>query len=445
MAKVKVTLDSRQNCRDKDGKYPLVLRISHKSRTRDIGFDIHLYPELFNPDKIEFKGIHNAVRNTKRVQKVYADIDLWLDENKAEIKLWDISKLKDKIERKFFKKQSELMLFEHAADLFTRFRLKGKYSTIASYEDALKVFVKFNLKRQGKNDRVIIKSLFSWDRNKDEYRVLEDYQLHDFPIKAIDKDFAKRFEAYMSNRFNAKNSVFIHLRSIQSIISDAEDSFDELKGHKPFEGIKKVSLPNKPVVLTKLEIGKIRSLKSEFDRTNPKYHAINYFLFMFNNMGMNFMDLALAKVGWFDGERFNYTRKKTEEEGDNFSIKQNEENIEIIDFYKEDKKPDQYLFPLIPEDTPEERVFRVKGQKAKWFNDHFTEIANHLGIEKNITTYTARDTWTNMGLGLGIDIRKISKGLGHARVETTEKHYEQNMQFNLLDEMNAWITGSKEP
>lgn len=45
---------------------------------------------------------------------------------------------------------------------------------------------------------------------------------------------------------------------------------------------------------------------------------------------------------------------------------------------------------------------------------------------------------------MGIDIRKIPKDLGHERVEITEKHYEQAMQFNLLDEMSAWITGSKE-
>lgn len=35
---------------------------------------------------------------------------------------------------------------------------------------------------------------------------------------------------------------------------------------------------------------------------------------------MNFYDVALAKVSQFDGERFSYNRKKTEREGDYFSI-----------------------------------------------------------------------------------------------------------------------------
>jgi len=40
-------------------------------------------------------------------------------------------------------------------------------------------------------------------------------------------------------------------------------------------------------------------------------------------MGMNFYDIAIARVHQFDGKRLNYTRKKTESEGGFFSIKQN--------------------------------------------------------------------------------------------------------------------------
>ena len=65
MATVKVTLDTRKNCQDKDGKFPLVLRIGHKRKTRDISFDIHLLDTQFNSDTGEIKGIVNAVRKTK--------------------------------------------------------------------------------------------------------------------------------------------------------------------------------------------------------------------------------------------------------------------------------------------------------------------------------------------------------------------------------------------
>ncbi len=71
-------------------------------------------------------------------------------------------------------------------------------------------------------------------------------------------------------------------------------------------------------------------------------------------------------------------------------------------------------------------------------------ITKDLGITKNITTYTARDTWTNLGLQMGIDIRKISSGLGHSNVSATEKHYSQQIQEKILDEINVRITSKKE-
>lgn len=166
MAKVKITLDTRINSQNKEGKFPLVLRIGHKSKTRDIGFEIHLGPDQFNEETHTISGIRNAVRHAKRIQKIFSEIDLWIDENKGEIKLWDIAKLKDCIERKFFKKQSELYVFQHAGDLFDRFRVKGKFSTISSYEDALKILAKYNMKRAKKNDMANIKTLFNLDAKK---------------------------------------------------------------------------------------------------------------------------------------------------------------------------------------------------------------------------------------------------------------------------------------
>lgn len=441
MAKVKITLDSRSSSCDKDGKYPLVLRISHKSKTRDVGFDIHLLPDQFDEAAIQIRGIQNSVRHSKRVQKIYGDIDLWVDENKAEIKLWDIAKLKDEIERRFFKKQSELNLLEHSAKVLYRFCADGKYSTAASYEDALKTLVKYRMKLAKKDDYQIIKTLF--DQNgKDVFTVKGEYQKYDMPIKAFNVEFVKDFRAYLNQRMNSKNSVGIYLRSLQSILGDAERSYEELRGHKPLDGIKKNSTPNAPVVLTIEEVDLIRQAK--YEEESSKFHVRNYFLFMFNNMGMNFYDVALAKVHQFDGVRFNYTRKKTEREGDDFSIKQNDENLKIIEYYAKGK-PDDYMFPLIPEGTPAPRIFRVKKDRTKWFNNNIKKIASELGIEKNLSTYTARDTWTNIGLAMGIDIRKISSGLGHSSVEITEKHYSQMIQEKILDEINAQITDSLKP
>lgn len=449
MSKVKIALDTRKNCQDKDGKYPLVLRISHQSKTRDIGFDIHIKEENFieldvaegqkKAVHFQIKGVPNSVRKTKRVQKTYGDVDLWLDENKGEIKLWPISLLKETIEKKFFNKQSQLSLLEHGAKMLCRFHAEKRFSTASSYEDALIVLVKYKKKLAKKDDREQVKDLIKKE-NKEVFSVNPNFAAYDMPIKAFNVEFAKDFKAYLSQRFKSKNSVNIHLRSLQAILNDAEKTYEELKDHKPLDGFKKSSTANIPIVLSNGEIQAIRG--SSYPKGSSKFHVRNYFLFMFNNMGMNFYDLAIARVHQFDGERFSYTRKKTESEGDFFSIKQSQENIEIIDYYSKGKEPNNYIFPIIPEDRVGEAIFKTKKGKLSWFNDNIKRIAEDLGIEKNISSYTPRDTWTNLGLQMGIDIRKISSGLGHSSVEVTQKHYSQIIQEKILDEINFQITKS---
>ena len=124
---------------------------------------------------------------------------------------------------------------------------------------------------------------------------------------------------------------------------------------------------------------------------------------------------------------------------------QSEEALAIINHYLRDQEPDEYLFPIIPNDTPPDRLHFVNKNRVKLFNKYGKQLAEASGISKKITTYTMRDTWTNIGLDLGIDIRKISSGLGHSSIQVTEKHYAQGIQAKILDEINAKIVNPDSP
>ncbi|MEQ9300452.1 MAG: tyrosine-type recombinase/integrase [Cyclobacteriaceae bacterium] len=450
MATVKVTLDKRENSKNSEGKYPIVLRIGHDRKTRDIPFNIHQHESEFDPIEIKLKGIQNRVFHSKRIQKNFSAIDLWIDENKADIKLWPINKLKDQIEKRFFNKQSELTLLGFAAKHLYRLHAEGRYPTASSYEDALKAFVKYKMKLSNKSDKVNISTLFNKNKAEiaaqklDSFILLEEYQDYDMPIKALDPEFMKDFKAYMSTRFGSMNTVGIYLRSLGAILSDAGKSFEDLKGHNPLENIKKGSTPNKVNYLTLEELDKLRKVELPF--MSPAYRARLYFLFMFNNMGMNFFDVVLIKRCDFDGERIRYFRSKTMREGDFFSVAQSPEALMVIDHYlKLNHDPDDYLFPVLIQDMPEERIFRVKNNNVKWFNKHIKKVAETAGIEKNITTYTARDTWSNTALDMGIDIRQVSAGLGHSTVEVTQKSYAAKLQEQVLDSINARVTKMPKP
>lgn len=436
MATVKVTLDKRDSNTTKDNKYPLVLRIGHKSKTRDILFNIHLSEEEFDPATGKITGILNAGRHSKRTRKIYSDVDLWIDEESGTIRHWEIDQLKREIEQQFFKKQPSRSLLNYGGIYLHRFLQKGKFSTADSYEDALKIFVKYRMKTKGKDDFSTIKTLYQEQDNT--LIVKEEYVSYDMQIKAIDHSFVKDFEAYLINRYPSPNTPKIHMRSLQAIMNDASKAFAELKDHNPLSTIKKQSTQNATNPLALEEIYTIRQL--ELKSHTPIWSTRNYLLFMFNNMGMNFFDMAIIKRFQFDGEHIKYFRKKTLSEGDYFSVLQSEEALKIIHYYLDDQKPDDYLFPIIPNNTSPKNLHKVNNGKVKIFNRYANQIGKLAKIDKRITTYTIRDTWTNIGLDMGIDIRKISSGLGHSSVQVTEKHYARTIQAKILDEINAKIT-----
>lgn len=436
MATIKITFDKRTSNTTKDNKYPLVLRIGHKRKTRDIPFNLHLTENQYDFSTNKILGILNAVRHTKRTRKMFSDVDLWIDESEGRIKNWEMERLKQEIEQRFFKKSPSRTILNYGGVYLYRLRMENRFSTASSYEDALKALIKFRKHLKGQDDTILIKTLY---QIKDDKMIpLEDYKDLDMEIKTMDYGFLRDFKAYMSNRFKSRNTPAIHLRSLQAIMNDACKVFEDLKDHKPLSSIKKQSFENAPAPITLDDINTIRNLKLEFDK--PIWHNRNFLLFMFNNMGMNFFDMAIIKRFQFEDNRIKYIRKKTHNEGDYFSVLQNEESLKIINHYLNGQKENDYLFPIIPKTTSPERLHIVNNAKVKTFNKYASKIATLAGIPKKITTYTLRDTWTNIGLDLGIDIRKISSGLGHSSVLVTEKHYGKSVSEKILDEINAKIT-----
>ncbi|SFC05299.1 Site-specific recombinase XerD [Flagellimonas taeanensis] len=441
MATIKISFDKRADHTTKDKKFPLVLRIGHARKTRDIPFNLHLKENQYDFTTGKVTGILNAVRHTKRIRKIYSDVDLWMDEHASEIKYWEIKKLKSEIEEIFFKKSPARSILSHGAVYLNRLRLEERFSTASSYEDALKALIKFRKNLKGQDDTAPIKTLYRTEDKK--LKVLEDLKELDMEIKAMDYAFLKDFKAYMSNRYKSRNTPAIHLRSLQAIMNDAGKTYSDLRDHKPLSSIKKQSHENAPEPLSLEDIMAIRNL--ELKPQTPIWHTRNYLLFMFNNMGMNHYDMATIKRYQFEDNRIKYYRKKTHYEGDYFSVLQNEEALRIIGFYLNGQEPKEYLFPIIPADTTPDRLYKVNNGKVKIFNKYAKRIADLADIEKKITTYTLRDTWTNIGLDMGIDIRKISSGLGHSSVQVTEKHYGKSVSEKILDEINAKITKVQSP
>jgi site-specific recombinase XerD len=93
---------------------------------------------------------------------------------------------------------------------------------------------------------------------------------------------------------------------------------------------------------------------------------------------------------------------------------------------------------LMPTGTgiKEEKVFRIMVNQV--VNRHLKEISDACGfMHRDIHFHTSRHTFATLSLSLGIDIKTVSKLLGHTKVATTEV-YAKVMDANKFTAMDAW-------
>ena len=69
------------------------------------------------------------------------------------------------------------------------------------------------------------------------------------------------------------------------------------------------------------------------------------------------------------------------------------------------------------------------------YNAYLKEVAEVVGIEKNVTTHVARRTTGVLLLNRGVPIETISQILGHSSVRTTQEYYAQVLDAKIAEDM----------
>jgi len=142
---------------------------------------------------------------------------------------------------------------------------------------------------------------------------------------------------------------------------------------------------------------------------------------------MNVSDIARLKFKNLTTKTITFIRQKIKK-----TSKENLKPIEvfitpeiqlIIDKYSNaDKQPDNYVFPILTNGlTPE-----IQHKKIKFFtkliNKHIKQICKTIGIESNVSTYSARHSFATILQNSEVPISYISKSLGHNSIKTTESY-----------------------
>ncbi len=224
-------------------------------------------------------------------------------------------------------------------------------------------------------------------------------------------------------------TVGIYLRHVRAVINDAIEAGLLSRDAYPF-GRNRYVIPagaNTKKALPKAAIDQIKAYQPMPGTMEQRGHDL--WLFSYFSNGANLTDICRLTWNRIDVKegKLTFIRAKTAR-----SKKQNQtaivaqlrpETLAIIDRWgTPDKRPNGFIFPFLTADMDEDRKRRTVKQVIKVTNDYMRKIADELGIEADVNTYSARHSFATTLLKSNAPLAFISKSLGHTNIKTTESY-----------------------
>lgn len=251
----------------------------------------------------------------------------------------------------------------------------------------------------------------------------------ELPVRKFDSMFVLRYEQHLAGLGNAPNTIADNMMRLKIIVNMI------LKSHKlpgyvdPFQNYQSKTTK---VVKQRVTIDFIQELEAlPLDRYPQKELAVSMYLYSFYNAGIRFGDLARLKVGQVTDGRLRYRMHKTTIDR---NIKQMPQAQRIYDFYSQNKKPSDNLFPLNiswrKKDAPDEirREDKSINKKNSLYNKYLKQVCRELDAPE-ITFHTSRHSFADYTkqkkFGGKFDFHTLKDLLGHKNAKTTEAYLQE--------------------
>lgn len=227
----------------------------------------------------------------------------------------------------------------------------------------------------------------------------------DCTFETMDKRWLEGFERWMADSGMKVNSYAIHLRNIRSVFNFAIDN--EYTTCYPF---RKFKIKKEETRKRSLTVDQLRLLR-DYPCEDYQRRYRDMFMLMFYLIGVNAVDLFMAKPDAIVNGRFEYKRAKT---GKLYSIKVEPEAMEIIERYR----GDGYLLNVMDEYRDYKNFLHRMGIALKEIGAVERVGRGGRKVRKplfpDISSYWSRHTWATIAAGLDIPKETISEALGHS-------------------------------
>ena len=186
----------------------------------------------------------------------------------------------------------------------------------------------------------------------------------------------------------------------------------------------KYKLKYNKVLRAKLTIEEIHSIENLLlPEGSLIFNVRNYFLFSFFCAGIRFGDMCRLTWQNIQNDKLIYTMNKTTSTRA-FVLHQPIQRI-LNCYKKEDSKPDDFIFPILPQEAKEYDIYRfyqVISAKNALVNKKLKQIAKLAGIDsiKNLSFHLSRHAFASICASNNVPIFQIQKALAHSNAKITQ-------------------------
>ena len=384
MASLKVVLRKKQN---KDGTYPLAIRVTKDRKTSFIHLGHHLHEKEWDEKNQKVKSSHqnsgwlNGVIATRK--KEAYDTLLKLQVEKDDLSSQVVTaKIKPKVGSSF-NDQAKAFLANH----------RGKYNRVKTDESRIKYFQEFL-------------------RNRD------------VTFAEINVPLLKRFIAWLRTERNvSERTITNYLILIRAIYNHAIAAEAVDPKHYPFgKGKISISIPeSEKIGLNAEDVQKIEALDlSELPAWN---HARNLWLMAFYLAGARVSDILQMKWSDFQNGRYYYRMGKNQKM---CNLQPPAKVFDIIEQYRDDEQKHDLIFPelkKLPNLDDDFEIDRLIAYKTKLIDKYLRYIAKHKDVKltKKFTMHIARHTFGNLA-GKNVSLRVLQEAFRHSSLTTTANY-----------------------
>lgn len=377
----------------KDGSFPLKLRITYQRQQKYFGIGWSFTQNTW--DKIKGQTARGDYRDIKlkllEIEKKAKQVIEHFDEIDEEFSF-------ARFEEIFFNQNNNTdFIFEAFSAHIEELKISGRISSAGGVACALKSFETF-------------------------------FKHKKIRFRDVTPEVLNKYEKWMiSEQENSISTVGIYLRSMRALFN-RQIAKGLLEGDKYPFGKYKYQIPAvelRDKVIKKEHLKKLFEYKSDPLTNEEKAKDLWFFIYLSN--GMNVKDMCRLKYSNFKDGYFTFSRAKTEslnKQKREISVVLNKEIKRIIEKWgTKTKGQNDYVFPFYPNNVSAIDERRITQNLTGVINDNMNKIAKKLELDINITTYSARQTFSNVMLNSDAPIKLISDSLGHANSLVTEKHY----------------------